>query len=275
MTTFDNNTLKRIQNIQIDILKEVMRICKKYNLRYFLLGGSCLGAIRHKGIIPWDDDVDVGMPRPDYEKFIEIAQSELPEYYFLQNAQTEPDFPICFSKIRDSRTTFKEKSVSHLNINHGVYFDIFPLDGLPTSKLFELKYKFYYLNIQKAYNIRDYRKGISRVVYKIISSFIPDYRKARDKMIKLVKKYNYNSCRTVANHFGAWEKKERHPRECFGNGSEGVFEGLTVSLPADPDFYCRQLYGDYMQLPPEDRRVSHHTCTVLDLNRSYKEYINA
>ncbi len=274
MAVIDQETLNRMHLLHLDILKEFIRICNKYELRYFLLGGSCLGTVRHQGFIPWDDDIDVGMPRPDYERFMEIAQNELPEYYFLQNSKTDPDYPLCFAKIRDSRTTFIERSVSHLNINHGIYFDIFPLDGLSNGLLFELRYKFYYLNLQKAYNISDYRRGISRILYKIIASFIPDYRKARDKLTKLVKRCNYDESETVTNYFGAWGKKERHPRKCFGEGSKGSFEGIEVSIPADPDFYCRGLYGDYMKLPPKDRRVSHHNCTVLDLEHSYKEHIH-
>ncbi len=273
MAVIDQNTLNKMHDIHLDILREFIRICKKHGLRYFLLGGSCLGAVRHKGFIPWDDDIDVGMPRADYDKFMEIAVKELPEYYFLQNPDTEPDYPMCFAKIRDSRTTFIERSVSHLNINHGIYFDIFPLDGLSDGILFALRYKFYYLNLQKAYNISDYRKGIARVVYKIISSFIPDYRRARDKMTKLVKKRSYDTSEIITNYFGAWGKKERHPRECFGDGSCGSFEGIDVRLPLDTDFYCRGLYGDYMKLPPEDKRVSHHNCTIIDLDRSYREYL--
>ncbi len=272
MSVIDNDTLNKMHNIHLDILKEFIRICNKYELRYFLLGGSCLGAVRHKGFIPWDDDIDVGMPRDDYDKFMEVAVKELPEYYFLQNPDTEPDYPMCFAKIRDSRTTFIERSVSHLNINHGIYFDIFPLDGLTTGTLFELKYKFYYLNLQKAYNISDYRRGIARVVYKIISSFIPDYRRARNKMTKLVKRRSYDTSEIITNYFGAWGKKERHPRKCFGDGSCGSFEGIDVRLPLDTDFYCRGLYGDYMKLPPEDKRVSHHNCTVIDLEHSYRDY---
>ena len=148
MAVIDQETLNRMHLLHLDILKEFIRICNKYELRYFLLGGSCLGTVRHQGFIPWDDDIDVGMPRPDYERFMEIAQNELPEYYFLQNSKTDPDYPLCFAKIRDSRTTFIERSVSHLNINHGIYFDIFPLDGLSNGSLFELRYKFYYLNLQ-------------------------------------------------------------------------------------------------------------------------------
>jgi len=123
----------RLKAIELDIFKAFLKVCKENDLRYFLAGGTLLGAVRHKGFIPWDDDMDVLMPRKDYDRFLEIGQSLLPPEYFLQTRQTDREYPCNFAKIRDSRTTFVEKSLKDRVINHGVYIDIFPLDYFPQS----------------------------------------------------------------------------------------------------------------------------------------------
>lgn len=269
----DDTAMAKLRNIQLEILKEYIRICKKHKLQYFLIGGSCLGAIRHQGYIPWDDDIDVAMPRDDYEKFLNIAQSELPAPYFLQTACTDRDYPLNFAKIRNSQTTFIESSVKNLNINHGVYFDIFPLDGYSKSLIFKIKRRLCRWSIEKVYWGRRRRYPMRQLIQ--ISTYpIRDYHKARDLLGRIVKKYNYNDSDFVASYFGAWGEKEVFPQKIMGKGSVGRFEGLEVMLPKDPDGYCRQLYGDYWELPPVEKRVTHHQCEIIDLEKSYIHYVN-
>lgn len=130
-----DQTIEKLKDIELDILKCFISICEKNNLRYFLIGGTLLGSVRHKGFIPWDDDIDVGMPRKDYELFIERARHHLPDYYFVQTFSTDPSYPNNFMKIRDSRTTFLETAVKHLRMNHGVFIDVFLLDEYPSNKM--------------------------------------------------------------------------------------------------------------------------------------------
>ena len=120
-----------LQKAELAILKEFIRICDSLHLTYYLVCGTALGAAKYSGFIPWDDDIDVALPREDYEVFCAKAQEMLPSYLFLQNYKTDPRYPLFFSKIRDSRTTYIEKSFAHLPIHHGVYIDVFPLDGYP------------------------------------------------------------------------------------------------------------------------------------------------
>ena len=124
-----NNDLNELKRIELEMLKTFIKICKKHNFMYFLVGGTCLGSVRHGGFIPWDDDIDVGMPRSDYNKFIKIASEELPGNMFLQTFFTDEQYPCAFAKIRNNDTTFIEKGLRKSNINHGIYIDIFPLDG--------------------------------------------------------------------------------------------------------------------------------------------------
>ena len=114
-----------LQKIEFEMLKEFVRICDELNLRYYLVCGSALGAAKYGGFIPWDDDVDVALPRPDYDVFCQRAQDMLPKHLFLQNHKTDPNYPMIFSKIRHSGTTYVEKSLAKLNMNHGIYTDIF------------------------------------------------------------------------------------------------------------------------------------------------------
>ena len=118
-----------LQQTEFEILKEYIAVCERLKLRYYLVCGSCLGAVKYSGFIPWDDDIDVAMPREDYRVFCEKAPLLLPEHLFLQTNESDRNYPNIFAKLRDSRTTYIEKGMAELDIHHGVYIDVFPLDG--------------------------------------------------------------------------------------------------------------------------------------------------
>ena len=122
-----------IQKILLELLKIFVDICQEYDLQYFLVAGSALGAVKYQGFIPWDDDIDVAMPRADYEKFLQLAPEKLPQWCFMQNYKTDPAFPHVFTKLRNSNTTFIEKGMAKLPINPGMYIDIFQIDGYPEN----------------------------------------------------------------------------------------------------------------------------------------------
>ena len=155
MCVLNNETLKRIQQLETDILKEFISVCQKLELNYFLLGGTLLGAVRHQGFIPWDDDIDIGMLRKDYEIFISKAPALLPSHLFLQTNVSDPAWYANFSKIRNNNTTFIETSSAHLPIHHGVYIDIFPLDDYPENKIkqkvLDIKNRWYTKKIYSAF----------------------------------------------------------------------------------------------------------------------------
>ena len=130
----DNHELRQLQLVELDIMALFRSICEKHHLRYFMVGGTMLGAIRHKGFIPWDDDMDVGLPRTDYEKFIQIAPAELPEGYDFLNYKLQSDYNRYFSRLVDTRVSVYNASNSKTIIEHA-WLDIFPLDGMPTGKL--------------------------------------------------------------------------------------------------------------------------------------------
>lgn len=149
--------LEQLKSIELEMLKAFIKACDMLNVKYFLLGGTLLGAVRHKGFIPWDDDIDVGMLREDYEIFIAKGASYLPDNLFIQNVYSDENYTMCFSKIRNNNTTFIESTVSHLKMNHGVFIDIFPLDYYPDEakkqRELDFKKKIYDIRIAHTYNI--------------------------------------------------------------------------------------------------------------------------
>lgn len=277
--------LRDLQLAEIDILKEFIRVCKKLNLKYFLCGGTLLGCIRHEGIIPWDDDIDVCMPRKDYEIFLKKGQELLKEKYFIQNYKTEHEYTLNFSKIRNSKTTFIESTVKNLNINHGVYIDIFPLDGYrPEKKIHNIKRDIIFLihriHISSKYNLKNPERlkiKILNILNKItkILYYNKSISQILEKEDKIAQKYDISDCIYVSTHDYITKSPGKLcvPKEYFGDGIIKKFEGIEVNVPVNYDGYLKRFYGDYMQLPPEEKRIPHHYNEGVDLNKSYKEYI--
>lgn len=264
---------EKLKKVELDILRQFIEVCEKLDLKWFMLYGSCLGTVRHHGFIPWDDDIDVGLMRDDYEVFLEKAPSLLSENYFLQTAKTDPDYSMNYAKIRRSDTTFIEKTVKNFNMNHGIYIDIFPINEYRPSKIFDMKVRFYNICIDKAYYLENRGSFPKRAIKGIISSFIKDYRVARDKKEKLFRKSEQKGAGTVSTLCGFWGKGENMPRDIFDTVEKMSFEGIEVNVPGKWDEYLTLLYGDYMTPPPEKERTTHHYTEIIDPEKSYKEYI--
>ena len=265
--------LKDIKTIELDIFSKFIDVCNNLDLKYYLLEGTLLGAVRHQGFIPWDDDIDVGMLRADYEKLIAEGQKFLPEGYFLQSIETEKGFLCSFAKIRNSNTTFVEKSIRHSKINHGVYIDIFPLDYYPDNereqKAFDRKNKIYTrrLAAEYYYEDRNIKRTMLSAVMKIIYPSITRVMQKRQELYRSVPPSNM-----IANYCSPWRKREIVPKDWYGEGTMLTFEGIQALAPKEYDKWLTQVYGDYMQLPPEEQRIPHHFVDVIDLERSYLHY---
>lgn len=261
---------KQLKSCLLSIYTDIDNVCKKYGLVCMLAGGSALGAVRHNGFIPWDDDMDLIMPRNDYNKLIEVFDKELSHSYDIASpTHGEPNYFLQIIK--------KNTSVRYLNSvsDSGVLIDIFPIDKTPKSSL--MRYVLHYLSIicrgilfsVKTYKAKDLsmkkvmsRKIGSRFLYYIlmsigfIFSIIPVRRWCIlcDKIISVGGKSNYSTV-AVGRNLYIGELLNTH---VFLPPSEGIFEGLKVSLPHDVKAYLKKLYGsDYMQLPPEDKRETH------------------
>lgn len=265
---------RQLQMIEVDMLKVFVDTCQKLGLRYYLIGGTLLGAVRHKGFIPWDDDIDVGMPRADYEVFLAKAQDMLPEPLFLQTYETDPEYPKGYAKIRNSNTTFIETTVKNQNMNHGVFIDVFPLDVYDSHKkkdyFWRIKQILVTARISLIYDKAIVNKALWAIgrIAKWIYPTLQDACIARDKMYKSIPKGDL-----WVNHLGGAGEREKLPAIWFAEGTKLVFEGLEVMAPAEYDKMLTQLYGDYMTLPPVEKRVTLHPTDIIDIEKSYKEYV--
>jgi lipopolysaccharide cholinephosphotransferase len=265
-----------LQQKEFEILSEFIKVCKKLSLTYFLVCGSALGAVKYNGFIPWDDDVDVALPREDYEIFIKEAAKHLPRHLFVQNSYTDPNFPKMYTKLRDSQTTFIEKTVSHIKMNHGIFIDVFPLDGYPKKKLSQKKteiFKRYYETIYLS--VADFKKsGKTKIVHGLINllGLNKNMQKITKKYTKLVSKYKTDSSDIWCNH-GNWQGKlEYAPSYQYGKGFVTTFEGIEVIVPEKYDEYLTQKYGNWRADLPEEHKKGHHTYFALSTFVPYSEY---
>ncbi|MCH5180668.1 MAG: LicD family protein [Erysipelotrichales bacterium] len=279
--------MNELQQKELDLLKEFTEFCKLHNLTYFLIGGTLLGAIRHSGFIPWDDDIDVGMPRPDYDMFCELAEKHFIGDTFFQSYRSDKHYPYVFSKLRNSNTTFIEKIYKHVPMNHGVYIDIFPIDGISKNA-----------NEKK-------KKMDRRVMIKAIPFFISWpvnlMRKPRLKFFltdilidillcpfllfninnwskrlyeKSMKKIKISESTYVANmQCGDYRnKKNIYPTYLLDEYVDWQFEDLICKVPKNYDEFLTLSYGDYMKLPPLSEQVGHHYNSGYDMHKSYRDY---
>lgn len=270
--------MTELQKVEFDLLKKFADVCGRLNLRWYLVCGTALGAVKYGGFIPWDDDVDVALPRKDYEIFLENAQQLLPDGIFLQNYKTDPAFPQLYSKLRNSGTTYIEKSVAHLDINHGIYIDIFPLDGYPTDEKeaagLEKKIRLCRLQLSCAYNLNFGRKEKIFYSFERMLGFHKRTDKTAERFNRIISAYSTEDSDVWCNH-GNWQGKlEYAPREQYGNGFECLFEGLNVSVPEKYDEYLTQKYGDWRADLPDEKKVGHHFYSVCDTEKPYTLYVN-
>ena len=273
---------EKLKSKQLYLLRGFLNICQNNSLQYFLVGGSALGAVRHKGYIPWDDDIDVALPRPDYNRFIEIAQTQLESDIFLQTFLTDEEYGQDFAKLRLDGTAFIESSCRNLNINHGIYIDVFPIDGYPHKKI-DIKVLNIVKKVVKTYSHKGYCSNNNYPIIKklrhkcwlIVCSVLCGFQHTSNvlnRLDKLYQRWDYNSCDEVVCHGGAWDELEHCPKVQYGNGTLAQFEGIDVLIPELFDEYLEHKYPNYMQLPPLEKRVSHHYCDVIDVDNSYRKY---
>ena len=268
--------MNELQKVELDLFMCFSEICEKLNLTYFLVCGSAIGAARHGGFIPWDDDMDVGMYREDYNKFMELASTFLPEGIFLQNYKTDPNYPLVFAKLRNSNTTYIEKALSKFDINHGIYIDIFPLDGYPENikeqKKFAKRKKMYLRKIGCVFTFERSKKAkVLGVVLKALG-YHKRTAKTLAKYEAFISKYSVKESNLICNHGTWYGERDYIPVEYYGDGSDAMYEGIKVRVPEKCDEYLTALYGDWRTPPPPEKQKGHHYYEICDTEKPYTVY---
>lgn len=247
--------IDNIRTIQLDLLKSITDFCEKNGIRYFLAYGTLLGAVRHKGFIPWDDDIDLIMPRHDYERFCKEYRDDEKEYYKVLNSYTDTSCYINFAKVHYTRTRFQE-SYSQDN-NYGIFVDIFPFDGYIDKKQMLKCYRLFRLVRFKNYTWYNRNSFIKNLVLTIIRIILwPfDMRSLLDKVEKESRRKPFDGSDYV---FFFSVKREKIKRDIFDEYVYTDFEKLQLRMPKGYDEFLTLIYGDYMKLPPEKERINKH-----------------
>ena len=253
-----------LKQIELDILKNVAEFCDAHGLRYFLAYGTLLGAIRHRGFIPWDDDIDIMMPRPDYDRFIKEYSHG---YYKVWSIEKDPSFSLNFAKVTDEHTACLYPGQTIETSSGGFWIDIFPVDGVPDEE--QERHKFlskvrFWMKIRRYYLLPD-QSGIfdknsrHRAPRKIISDIIhaittPQF--SANKLIKVCRKYDFDTSKRCAYLLGF--DYNIYESQKFKEITKATFEDAQFNIPKEYDYILTKQYGDYMTPPPENERINTH-----------------
>lgn len=272
------DTLSLYNQHLLKVFRAFIEFCDKHNLRYFCCGGTAIGALRHRGIIPWDDDIDVFMPREDFEKLLKLKNVAEKNGYSIASFRND-DYNNLFMKFYDMNTTLWE--IKEIPFILGVYIDIFPLDTTNDNKKeFLRKYKkrkrldLIYQIICSKYSLSSlinyYKIGNKKYFYKsILSMFIPKFLKSylRKQLIKFDEEYKQDRGEHLISPYGSYYEKEYLNKEWFKEATKVPFGDFQVNIGIGTHDYLTQLYGDYMKLPPIEKQVSHHYHYYLNLEK--------
>lgn len=262
--------MNKVQQKQFEILKELDRLCRKNNIKYSLSGGTMLGAVRHKGFIPWDDDVDVHMIRKEYEKFKKVALKEMDEKFFYQDLETDPGYGNFYAKIRLNNTRYVENISKDVNAHKGIYIDIFPIDSYKKESVFDFYKVVFYrmlLLLKSNYIIEANTlvKKIELLILKFIKIFV-----TKKFVIKRVEKIKLNNStknpKNYINYDEVYFDKPLLTKNMIEKLAEYEFEGKKFFGPKDYEEYLTYFYGDYMQLPPENERENRHGIIEIEFD---------
>ena len=267
-----------MQKVILEIFIEVKKILEKHNIRYFAIGGTCIGAVRHKGFIPWDDDLDIAIAGDDYKKFLEIAPLELPEHLQLRTPNDSKHSLIFFSKVHNVNTTFVEKSdEGYPDCYKGLFIDIMPLYGVPfPSKRYQTVIKLLRkINIacRRPIGTRNLLKEIPFLPFRIFNRLYGNdfwY----NKWFNFMSKYSFDTAEYVGYTWSKPSERLTFPKAWFEDYVDMPFESTTIRCPAKWHEYLSKQFGDYMKLPPEDKQCSNHFATLVDLENPYTLYLD-
>lgn len=264
LSQYDEKTLKKLKELELILLEEFISICEDNDLQYFLYGGSALGAVRHNGFIPWDDDIDVIMFQNDYEKFIKIMKETDNDKYELITPETYPDYFFLFSKLMLKGTRFEEWWINQVNFHIGINIDIFVLYNLSNNKIkrfFQVKKarlldRLLTMDVIKLENYPKLTQTLTNSAHKILNflHIKPDYFKK--KAISVLTKYKNENSKLVCD-ISALNHPQIYLKDDYVPAKKAKFEDLEVNIPKNIDKILKNIYGDYMNIPPKEERYNH------------------
>jgi len=268
----EQEVLRKVRLTQLEIAREIRRVCEENNISYFLAHGTLLGAVRHGGFIPWDDDMDMGMLRQDYEKFCRIAPEKLKPEFCLQTWYTEPNYALPFGKVMKRNTVYLENKKTRRLQENGIYVDIFPHDYAPEDPARQKNLAASLLSIYRMKLMKSgykpwmeeerivWKKRIGYLYYQMKSLFVSQQTLARDYDTLAVAVYGSS---VICERNGRTQPNY-HDSICIEELADYTFEGELFKGPKNYDKYLSSLYGDYMVLPPEGQRENRHQIIEID-----------
>lgn len=278
----DNQQLKTAQRAMFLIAKEIRRVCDKNKITYSMAFGTMIGILRHKGFIPWDDDLDMTMERKEYERFIRCCETDLGEDFVLQTPETDPDYPWPFLKVRLKGTKFKSEWDNDSRYE-GVWVDVFPIDKAPKSalrlKLMNIRYKAILRALHIKAGITGYldQGAAKKLLRAILSAYGRLFSKERlmQKLNAICTRYTFREDYESGYVFSVEALYNRLPESIFDSYIEGEFEGERFLMAAGYDQWLKLEYGAYMELPPKEQRENHHKIAQFEIPTELLDRIEA
>lgn len=271
---------KRLWNIEIEILQDIQKVCQKNDIQYFLIYGAALGAVRHKGFIPWDDDIDIGMLRSDFDRFVSAYSANGNKKYCFQYGCSRKGEESTFLRIRSRNSTAIIRSQKSKNCTHGVFVEVYPYDQIPDNKILRIlqlktctvlkllldeRFNGVYVKSSLISLIRFLSKPFSnQAIWNIWHHFCSKYNGSNNKYISTPAMPNYQ------------KEGDIYLRSDFNGVINESFESINVSIPVGFENMLKQNYGDYMQLPPVEERGKYHERIVFfDPDKPYTDYFGS
>lgn len=273
----ETTDLRKLQMEELQMANIIVNICQKYNLEYYIMGGTLLGAIRHQGFIPWDDDLDIGMKRSDYEKFMKIAEYELSAPYSIHHYKNDSSYIYPYIRIQNDSISLRRDNTKNKTVQN-LWVDIFPLDGVPQGKVqrFAWEKTLYILRglrnvscFDELVNINKEYSGLKKLVVELAQRYnIQKFFNTNRILAKIdnyLKSWSLEDNSYIGNPMGGHWFKEVYPKEYYLKTVPVIFEGIELSAPIEYKKVLEKMYGDYMLLPKEEDRNWHGTSLIKEV----------